>query len=188
QPDAGTVLAQRKEVAATEIRLMGLRDESRGEFWNQLDVAYFLRHESSEIAWHTRHLYYQVNSADPVVKVRLLGQNEALQVMVYMQDRKDLFVSLCRYFDHRALSVQDARIHTTRHGWALDSFIVLLPPHDKDYRSNASLIEHELSTELKQAPRRTEPEPMQEKWRPGSRRARVFPMVPNVELQPDEHS
>lgn len=188
RPDTGTVLAQRKAVAATEIRRMGLRDESRDEFWNQLDVAYFLRHESSEIAWHTRHLYHRVNSPDPIVKVRLLGQNEALQVMVYLQDRKDLFVSLCRYFDHRTLSVQDARIHTTRHGWALDSFIVLLPAHDKDYRSNASLIEHELSTELKRAPRCAEPQPVQEKWRPGSRRARVFPMVPNVELQPDERS
>ncbi|WP_041683017.1 [protein-PII] uridylyltransferase [Pusillimonas sp. T7-7] len=188
QPDTGTVLAQRKAVAATEIRLMGLRDESRDEFWNQLDVAYFLRHEASEIAWHTRHLYYRVNSPDPVVKVRLLGQNEALQVMVYMQDRKDLFVSLCRYFDHRALSVQDARIHTTRHGWALDSFIVLLPAHDKDYRSNASLIEHELNAELRQAPSRAEPQLTPEKWRPGSRRARVFPIVPNVELQPDERS
>src|SRR3546814_5150025 len=31
QPDTGTVLAQRKAVAATEIRLMGLRDESRSE-------------------------------------------------------------------------------------------------------------------------------------------------------------
>src|SRR3546814_19582440 len=101
--------------------------------------------------------------------------------MVYMQDRKDLFVSLCRYFDHRALSVQDARIHTTRHGWALDSFIVLLPAHDKDYRSNASLIEHELNAELRQAPSRAEHQLTPAKWRPGSRRPRVFPIVPNVE-------
>src|SRR5690606_8206974 len=107
QPDAGTVLAQRKEAAANEIRLMGLRDESRDEFWSQLDVAYFLRHEASEIAWHTRHLYHRVNSAEPVVKARIVGQNEALQIMVYTKDRKDLFVALCRYFDRRSLSVQD---------------------------------------------------------------------------------
>src|SRR3546814_20320059 len=102
-----------------------------------------LRHEASEIAWHTRHLYYRVNSPDPVVKARIVGQNEALQIMVYTQDRKDLFVTICRYFDRRSLSVQDARIHTTRHGWALDSFIVLLAAHDKDYRSNATLRSEE---------------------------------------------
>src|SRR3546814_17528740 len=92
--DTGTVLAQRKVAAANEIRLMGVRDERRDAFWNELDVAYFLRHEASEIAWHTRHLYYRVNSPDPVVKARIVGQNEALQIMVYTQDRKDLFVTI----------------------------------------------------------------------------------------------
>ncbi|QAA93458.1 [protein-PII] uridylyltransferase [Pollutimonas thiosulfatoxidans] len=185
QPDAGTVLAQRKEAAANEIRLIGLRDESRDNFWNQLDVAYFLRHEASEIAWHTRHLYYRVDTPEPVVKARVVGQNEALQVMVYTPDRKDLFVSICRYFDSRALSVQDARVHTTHHGWALDSFIVLLPGQDKDYRSNATLVEHELCRALLSA---DAPAPGTLPRRSGSRRSRFFPIMPHVELQPDERS
>ncbi len=189
QPDTRTVLAQRKEIAANEIRLMGLRDESREAFWSQLDIAYFLRHEASEIAWHTRHLYYRVNSPDPVVKARVIGQNEALQVMVYTQDIKELFVTICRYFDRRGLSIQDARIHTTHHGWALDSFVVLLPAHEKDFRSHASLVEHELNERLRQAPDKTNERTLgfTEK-RTGSRRSRVFPIIPNVELQPDERS
>jgi [protein-PII] uridylyltransferase len=187
QPDTGAVLAQRKENAATEVRLLGLRDESRDQFWSQLDVAYFLRHEASEIAWHTRHLYYCVDTTEPVVKARVVGQNEAMQVMVYIPDTKGLFVTICGYFEQRGLSIQDARIHTTRHGWALDSFIVLLPAHEKDYRSHASLVEHELTERLRQARQSGEPFTRQgSPRRPASRRARVFPMVPNVELQPDE--
>mgnify|MGYP003583281675 CR=1 FL=1 len=187
QPDRGTVLALRKEAAATEIRLMGLRDESRDDFWKELDVAYFLRHEASEIAWHTRHLYYRINSAEPVVKARVLGQSEGLQIMVYTKDTDDLFVTICRYFDRRSLGVQDARIHTTRHGWALDSFVVLLPPHEKDLRSQASLVEHELVEKLRQAaPIQAEPDASSGR-RLSSRRSRIFPMVPNVELQPDEN-
>ncbi|NYT60937.1 [protein-PII] uridylyltransferase [Alcaligenaceae bacterium] len=189
QPDTGTVLAQRKELAANEIRLMGLRDDSRDAFWSQLDIAYFLRHEASEIAWHTRHLYYRVHSPEPVVKARVIGQNEALQIMVYTKDAIELFVSICRYFDRRALSIQDARIHTTHHGWALDSFIVLLPIHEKDYRSHASLVEHELHAQLSQTQPPYHPIATGEAARrPGSRRSRVFPIVPNVELQPDERS
>src|SRR3546814_6077831 len=76
QPDTHTVLTQRREAAAAEIRLMGLRDESRDAFWRELDVAYFLRHEASEIAWHTRHLYYQIAATEPVVRVRVLGGSE----------------------------------------------------------------------------------------------------------------
>ncbi len=185
QPDTGTVLARRKQEAKDEIQRMGLRDESRDAFWSQLDVAYFLRHEASEIAWHTRHLHHRVNSPDPVVRARVIGQNEALQVLVYAPDREDLFVSICRFFDEGRYSVQDARVHTTHHGWALDSFIVLLPDADADYRSYATLVEHGLAASLRE-PTHTRPETGV--WRKRSRRSRVFPIVPSAELQKDEHS
>jgi len=185
QPDRGTVLAQRREEAGAEVRRLGLRDDSRDQFWQKLDVAYFLRHEASEIAWHTRHLYYRVDSPEPVVKARVVGQSEGLQIMVYAPDRNDLFVDICAYLDQRALSVQDARIHTTRHGWALDSFIVLLPDNDRDFRSWANLVEHELAERLAD-PRRRGARSAPGFGRRRSRRARVFPIVPNIELQPDE--
>ncbi|WP_301118141.1 [protein-PII] uridylyltransferase, partial [Pusillimonas sp. (ex Stolz et al. 2005)] len=184
QPDRGTVLAMRREEASAEIRRLGLRDESRDEFWRQLDVAYFLRHEASEIAWHTRHLYHRADATEPVVKARVVGQNEGLQIMVYAPDRNDLFADICAYLDQRALSVQDARIHTTRHGRALDSFIVLLPGQDRDFRSWASLIEHELAERLARPGTPSRPAPGFGRRR--SRRARVFPIVPNIELRPDE--
>ena len=145
QPDTHTVLAQRREAAAAEIRLMGLRDESRDAFWRELDIAYFLRHEAGEIAWHTRHLYYQIDAPGPVVRARVLGSGEGLQIMVYTRDRDDLFMTICRYFDRRALGIQEARIHTTHHQRVLDSFIVLPPAHESDYRSQATLVEHELA-------------------------------------------
>ncbi len=150
-------------------------------------MAYFLRHEAGEIAWHTRHLYHCVDTPEPIVKARVLGQNEALQVLVYTPDREDLFVSICRYFDEHRYSVQDARVHTTHHGWALDSFVVLLPEAGTDYRAYASLVEHELAAALVES---RPPCAMAEAggWRKRSRRSRVFPIVPSVELQPDEHS
>lgn len=186
QPDAHTLLAQRREAAAAEIRLMGLRDESRDTFWRELDVAYFLRHEAGEIAWHTRHLYYQIDAPAPVVKARVLSAGEGLQIMVYARDRDDLFMTICRYFDRRGLSIQDARIHTTVHHRALDSFIVLVPPHESDYRSQATLVEHELADALAadEKPRDpAAPGPL----RAASRRSRVFPVAPNIELRPDDN-
>lgn len=187
-PDTGTVLARRKEEAAAEVRLLGLRDETREAFWKELDVAYFLRHDASEIAWHTRHLYHRPDSPEPVVKARVIGQNQGLQVMVYIKDRPDLFVAICGYFDQHTLGIQDARIHTTRHGWALDSFIVLLPGQDTDYRSWATLIEHELAAALAQGRPLPPQRPASQVRSRISRRSRVFPIVPNISLQPDENS
>jgi [protein-PII] uridylyltransferase len=173
----------RKDAAAAEIRRMGLRDESRDAFWSQLDVAYFLRHDANEIAWHTRHLYHCFQGPSPVVRARVLGQSEALQILAYAPDRPDLFMDICTYFDRLGLSIQDARIHTTRQGWALDSFIALLPEHDRDYRAYASLIEHELRAALDSGPEGRRDAPA---MRPGSRRSRAFPIMPSVTLQPDE--
>jgi [protein-PII] uridylyltransferase len=111
--------------------------------------------------------------------------------MVYTRDVPDLFVAICGYFDAKSLSVQDARIHTTRHGWALDSFIVLLPEGASDLRAQATLVEHELAERLKDAKAAAQVPP----GRGGyygrgrqSRMSRVFPIMPQAELQPDERS
>ncbi len=187
--DANTVLAERKEEAARLTRLAGLRDDARDAFWAQLDVAYFLRHDASEIAWHTRHLYYQVHPGHPVVRVRLTEQGGGLQIMVYTRDMADLFVNICGYFDGKALNIQDARIHTTRHGWALDSFIVLPTSPDMDLRAQATLVEHELGERLLQISSnpRAAPSRTLMRSRP-SRLSRIFPVRPQAELQPDERS
>ncbi|HEY0293789.1 MAG TPA: [protein-PII] uridylyltransferase [Bordetella sp.] len=182
--DAGTVLAQRQEEATRLIRLAGISDADRDQFWKQLDVAYFLRHEASEIAWHTRHLYRQHDPARPVVRARPTEQGEGLQVMVYTRDVPQLFVNTCGYFDSKSLSIQDARVHTTRHGWALDSYIVLPPENGSDLRSLAALVEHELAERLASpgATQHNGPHVRQ------SRRSKAFPIVPQAELQPDEGS
>lgn len=183
QPDTGTILALRKEAAAAETRRMGLRDESREAFWAQLDVAYFLRHDASEIAWHTRVLYHRFQGPDPVVRARVLAQSEALQVLAYAPDRADLFMTICACFDNHGLSIQDARIHTTRQGRALDSFIVLLPDHETDYRAHATLIEHELFAALASPGAPAQRRPYASR---SSRRSRTFPILPTVALQADE--
>jgi len=188
--DTHTVLTERKQEAARLTRRAGLRDDAREAFWKQLDVAYFLRHDASDIAWHTRHLYHQVTPDEPIVRARPTERNEGLQIMIYTRDVAELVVALCGYFDAKGLGIQDARIHTTRHGWALDSFIVLPPEGTADLRAQASLIEHELTQRIKQlhegtigqsrldvAPRRRQ-----------SRISKAFPVLPQAELQPDEHS
>jgi [protein-PII] uridylyltransferase len=188
--DTTTVLAERKEEAARLTRLAGLRDDAREAFWNQLDVAYFLRHDASDIAWHTRHLYHQVTPAEPIVRARPTERNEGLQIMIYTRDVAELVVALCGYFDAKGLSIQDARIHTTRHGWALDSFITLPPEGTTDLRAQAALIEHELTERLIQL---HDGGIGQSHIDPPSRRrqsriSKVFPVLPQVELQPDENS
>jgi [protein-PII] uridylyltransferase len=184
--DANTVLRQRMEEASGLVRLAGLRDETREAFWKQLDVAYFLRHEATEIAWHTRHLYHRVGTTQTIVKARPTDRGEGIQVLVYTKDVADLFARICAYFARRLISIQDARIHTTRDGYALDSFVVLPTDGDEDLRTIAALIEHELTQHL-DAPHDVSQAAGAFGLRP-SRLSKAFPFPPIVELYPDERS
>ncbi len=188
-PEQALGLDDRQEDARRLLRFHGLRAGVEDALWEQLDTVYFMRHSPEEIAWHTRVLYYRVISDSPVVKARLSDEYDGLQVMVFTRDEKDLFVRLTGFFGKLGFSIQDAKVHTTRHGYALDSFILHNPGNLDDsaaitqsgYRDIVMLIEHELTDRLSRGA------PID---RPGggrlSRHVRHFPITPEVRLRPDE--
>jgi [protein-PII] uridylyltransferase len=180
-PSADRELENRQYEALTTLRLYTLPEGAHQQLWKQLDMAYFLRHEASDIAWQTRVLYNQLNSAKPVVKCRAAPIGEGVQVVVYVKDQPDLFARICSYFANKNFSILDAKIHTTRHGYALDTFLVAEPTFASSYRDIFALIEHELSRLLEeQAP----PSPPTRGRL--SRLSRTFPITPSVDLRPDE--
>ena len=175
------VLEGRKQEALHILRLYGLSDDARNELWDQFDIVYFLRHSSQDIAWHTRSLFSRVNTEKPVVRARLARIGEGAEVLIYVKDQKDLFARVCGYFDSRNLSILDARIHTTRHGYALDTFLVTDNGRSPHYRELLSQVEHELADWISK--QHELPTPVKGRM---SRQSRHFPVVPSVHLQPDE--
>ena len=184
KPDASSELAQHQEESRTKLRLYGIDDESYKDLWKQLDVAFFLRQDSSDIAWLTRHLYNKVNSDQVVVSARLSPIGEGLQVAVYVKDQEDLFARICAYFERHGFSIWDARIHTTRHGYALDTFQIsgsTLVDEGGSYRDIIQLVEFELTAALMNA----DPLPNPSMGRL-SRQSRTFPIQPRVHMVPDD--
>jgi [protein-PII] uridylyltransferase len=181
RPDEHSELKMRQEQAIALLRLETVPENAHRALWDQLDVGYFLRHDAADIAWQTRVLYRHVQADAPIVRARPAPIGEALQVLVYTRDRPDLFAGICAYFDRNGLSVLDARINTTRHGYALDNFIVAHPEEDVHYRDIANLVEQQLAAWLSsEAPL---PEPSKGRL---SRLSRTFPITPRVDLRADE--
>ena len=180
-PSADRELKNRQEEALKSLRLFGLSDKAHEKLWQQLDVVYFLRHDAADIAWQTRALYDKIDSAVPIVKCRLAPIGEGLQVTVYVKDQPDLFARICSYFDHKNFSILDAKIHTTKNGYALDTFLVTEPAFADSYRDLINLIEHDLSKMLTLQ----SDLPLPSKGRL-SRLSRNFPATPTVDLRPDE--
>ena len=180
-PALDTAVAEKQAEAARLLRLYALSDAVKERFWAILDTPYFLRHDPQEIAWQTRNLHYRVDTTTPVVRARLAQFGEGLQVMIYTPDREALFARICGYFERAGFNIVAAKIHTTRNGYALDTFMVMGKGPGAHYRDLMALIETELAAELlSQAPL---PPPGSGRV---SRRVRHFPIPPAVDIRPDE--
>ena len=183
---AATALADtltgRQHEARRLLNLHAVPEGAESALWRQLDTAYFQRHSADEIAWHARHLHWRVDRPQPVVKARLLPSGAGVQVLVYLPDQKELFARVCGFFGRARLSILEAKVHTTRHGYALDTFLVH-DAHDDapPRRETLQYVEHELARILVEQAQLAPPEDGRV-----SRRVRHFPLSPQVQMFPDD--
>jgi len=203
-PDPAAEIEARKREALARLALHALPQQAHQRLWQRLDVGYFMRHSADEIAWHTRQISKALHEratahgseryeADvgagvgvgvgpaPLVRARQSPVGEGLQVLVHTADHAELFVRVCAYFDRGGFSIQDAKIHTTLDGYALDTFQVLPASMPEQHREWIAQVENDLPLALQQGG----PLPAPSKGRL-SRRVKSFPIVPRVGLQPDE--
>jgi [protein-PII] uridylyltransferase len=177
---ATAVLESRNREARRILDLYGISAAAHEPLWQQLDVVYFMRNSAREIAWHTRALLVHLHTGRAIVRSRLAPTGDAAEVLIYVRDQKDLFARVCGYFDSRNLSILDAKIHTTRHGYALDSFLVT--DRDRsDYRPLLALIDKQLAAWIDAIT--PLPPPVRGRL---SRHSRHFPVTPNVTLAAGE--
>ncbi len=180
-PDPGAEIEARKREALVQLALYALPFEGHKKLWDALDVGYFMRHDAGDIVWHTRHLARHAGHSKATVRARMSPVGEGLQVLVYTPDQPDLFARICGYFEHASFSILDAKIHTTKDGYALDTFQIvssMLPEHSREL---ISMVESELQHTLENAG----PLPVPSRGRV-SRRVKSFPITPRVTLAPDE--
>jgi len=180
-PDPDAEVEARKREALIQLALHSLPFEAQKSLWDTLDAGYFTRHDAADIAWHTRQLSRHVGSGKSIVRARQSPLGEGLQVLVYTPDQPDLFARICGYFDQGGFSILDARIHTARNGYALDTFQVVDASTPEHYRELISMVESELGRAIAQSG----PLPLPGRGRV-SRRVKSFPIAPRVTLRPDE--
>src|SRR5438552_17705579 len=144
RPNMDAEIEARKQEARHTLNLYSVLPGAEAALWSTLEVSYFARHDAGDIAWHARSLNRVVESKAPVVRARLSSLGEGLQVLVYSPDRPDLFARICGYFDGAGFNILDAKVHTTRAGYALDTFQVISPTLDHHYRDLIALVETQL--------------------------------------------
>lgn len=135
--------------ARVNLALYGLPTDTPDALWAHLDVRYFIRYDARDLAWHARMLRRHADTKTPVVRARLSPAGEGIQVLVYTPDRADIFARICGFFARIQYTILEAKIDTTLHGYALDSFQVMdLASRGIHYRDFLAFVEHELARDL----------------------------------------
>lgn len=171
------------ERKARALQLLGTQvsEAQREAFWQELNVVYFMRHTPEEIAWHTQTLAQHVRTTEPIVEVKQSKRMGGILILLYLPDRKDLFLRSVAALGKSGLSVIDARVHTTQHGWALDTFLVT----DRYERDDPTALEARIRKDLLTLLTSDRPLPATPKGKL-SRRSKNFPTRTMVTTVPDE--
>ncbi len=181
-PSDFDLLADRLVEARRLLALYAIDVAKAEKFWRALDSVYLQRHNADEIAWHTRNLFWRTETDVPVVRSRLMPAGEGLQVMVYVADQPNLFARVMKVFARLNFSVLDARVHTSKMGYALDTFTVVNPGSSGSaYRDVTQLLEHDITAALNNADITAAP-PLGK----ATRQQRHFPVPPRIEIVGDE--
>ena len=89
------------------------------------DGDYLLRYSPDEIIWHTRAILKKADDDRVLVLTREDRQRGGTEIFIYLRDIGGIFATVTAALDRLGLNILDARIMTSQHGYALDSFTVL---------------------------------------------------------------
>jgi len=146
----------------------------------RVDRDYLLHYHPEELIQHTRILASE--TAPTVVRVAPHSRAGGTEILLYTPDRPGLFTLTTGVLAALGLNIVEAKIHTTRDHWALDTFIVLdhddRPVADPQARHNIQDRLHRALTQPGAAP----PPPNRQSFR--ERAQRHFPTPVEVSFYP----
>lgn len=146
---AKQVISRRIEEASEKLLRFGISQNTYETMWKEFGENYFVRHETDEIAWQSRLLTPHLHTGTPIVRARLSSYGDGIQVMIYTKDQNDIFARICNFFDRMSYNIVSAKIYTTRHGYALDSFVILEQDNKSvSYNGLLKFIETQLTEKL----------------------------------------
>jgi [protein-PII] uridylyltransferase len=181
---AASWIAAKKDEALRIFRQYVPEPGRHEALWNSVDDNYFQRFEANEIGWHTRTLWNRATPDKPIVRARLSPVGEGLQVLVYAPDQPGLFARITGFFERMQFDVAAAKIYTTQHGFALDTFQVLSRTRaGEHYRELIQKVEAGLADRIAAgAPLDAPTAGRVSRW------VKHFPFEPQVAIVPDRRA
>ncbi|CAK0745634.1 (Protein-PII) uridylyltransferase / (Protein-PII)-UMP uridylyl-removing enzyme [Gammaproteobacteria bacterium] len=124
-PDLAERIRETQEEARRKLTTFGAIPARIDALWQTFEDDFFIRYTAEEVATNTQAILTHGDGPLPLLLTRQRTRRGGTEVFVYTHDRDGLFALITAALDQFFLSILEARIITTRHGYTLDSYIVL---------------------------------------------------------------
>ncbi len=138
-PQAITKRVDDRKQAIRKLVAESIPESRLFELWEQLDQEYFLRNGPETCAWHARQICNANLLELPLVAIRQRPEIRARQILVVTPDADGLLSRSTAAIDRLGLSILDARIHCTRSGLGILTFVTDTP--DEKIRGSHARID-----------------------------------------------
>ena len=115
-------IMENKKEALDELLGLGFQEADLEKIWRDISGDYFLRYTVDEIVWHTYAIASAKETDLPLVLFRSQTRLGNAEIFIYAKKRDTLFSISTATLDQIGLSILDARIMTTNHDYAFDTF------------------------------------------------------------------
>ncbi|HVT34540.1 MAG TPA: [protein-PII] uridylyltransferase [Nevskiaceae bacterium] len=119
----GEMVSEKRARALALLAARNIEAAAVERVWSRFDHDYFLRYSPEELAWHAPEIARVPEGELPLVLVES-AFGRGTTVFVYTRDRDHLFGLSTGVLARLGLNILDARLHTTRDGYVLDSYAV----------------------------------------------------------------
>ncbi|MBT8101221.1 MAG: ACT domain-containing protein, partial [Gammaproteobacteria bacterium] len=124
--DREQLILEKKQESRSALAALGLGDTRIDEVWKLLNDAYFLRHRSDEIVWHTEWLAdSDAQSEVGLLDVRRQKNGDGVEAALYTPQTERTFATVTAILDELGMTIVDARIIPIENGYSLDTYIFM---------------------------------------------------------------
>ena len=125
--DKQDLIEETQQAAIRKLARKGMSKEQVLALWGDMGDDYFLRENFADIAWHTQAIAARTDDK-PLVLIKKTSSKElagATQIFIYSKNQKNVFVAAATALSNCNLSIQDAKIYSSKAGYTIDTFFVL---------------------------------------------------------------
>lgn len=122
--DMRAKIRENQEQAMDLLRQAEVDQTQLEQLWAEFKPDYFLRYSPDQITWHSQNILDHDRNK-PLVLINPTPYRGGTEVFIFTKERKNLFASTVRLLGSKRLSIHDAKVITSKSGYAANTFVVL---------------------------------------------------------------